>query len=133
MHDYKIEITREGKWWMIHIPDIEGLTQARRLSEATTMAREYISLAQGIPVDTIRIEVASIRMDEPEFRELLELATGIRSRRAQAAEIDKQVTRDAHQFALMLNTYGVPVRDIAELLDVSPQRVSQLANMQVMG
>ena len=32
------------------------------------------------------------------------------------------------EFAQWLTTYIVPVRDIVELLDISPQRVSQLAN-----
>lgn len=130
VHNYKIEVTRDGKWWMIHIPEIDGLTQARRLSEASTMAREYIALSQGIPLDSIKIETASIRMEEPEVQELLDRAQEIRARRAQAAKLDRTTTRDAHMFALFLSTYGVPVRDIAELLDVSPQRVSQLINMQ---
>ena len=50
MHEYKVEITREGRWWMVHIPAINGLTQARRLAEAPTMAREYIALDRGIPL-----------------------------------------------------------------------------------
>lgn len=129
MHEYKIEIERDGKWWMVKIPDIDGLTQARRLSEATTMAREYISLTQNVPFDDINIEVASVRMREPEFRELLESAQGIKGLRAQAAELDREASEKAHEYALWLSTYGVPVRDIAALLDVSPQRVSQLVNM----
>lgn len=125
----KIEIERDGKWWMVKIPDIDGLTQARRLSEATTMAREYIALTQNAPFDDIKIEIASVRMREPEFRELLESAQEIKGLRAQATELDKKATEQAHEYALWLSTYGVPVRDIATLLDISPQRVSQLVNM----
>ena len=29
VNEYKIEVTRDGRWWMIHIPDVGGLTQAR--------------------------------------------------------------------------------------------------------
>jgi hypothetical protein len=128
MYQFKIEVTRDGKWWMIHIPEIDGLTQARRLAEAETMAREYIALDQNIPYDDIKIETASVRMEQPEFRELLELARSIRNRRAHVQQLEQDVLRDSIEFAHMLTTYGVPVRDIAELLDVSPQRVSQLAN-----
>jgi predicted XRE-type DNA-binding protein len=38
--------------------------------------------------------------------------------------------RDAQEYAHWLTTHGVPVRDVAELLDVSPQRVSRLANKE---
>ncbi|KKC05038.1 hypothetical protein [Mycobacterium nebraskense] len=127
-HHFKIEITREGRWWMVAIPEIDGLTQARRLAEAETMAREYISLDRGIPYDQVKVETASVRMEQPEFRELLAAARDIRNRRAHAQELERQVTRDAQEFTHWLVTYGVPVRDIAELLDISPQRVSQLAN-----
>jgi hypothetical protein len=34
----------------------------------------------------------------------------------------------ARAYCHWLVTYGIPVRDIAELLDISPQRVSHLAN-----
>jgi hypothetical protein len=128
MYEYKIEVTRDGRWWMVHIPEIDGLTQARRLSEAETMAREYIALDQNLPYDEIKVETASIRTGDPEIRELLEAARSIRSRRAHAQQLEQEALRDAQEFAHWLTVYGVPVRDIAELLDVSPQRVSQIAN-----
>jgi predicted XRE-type DNA-binding protein len=126
--EFNIEVTRDGRWWMVHIPEIDGLTQARRLAEAETMAREYIALDQNIPYGDINIETASIRMEQPEFRELLDAARSIRNRRAHAQKLEQEALDDARQFAHWLTTYGIPVRDIAELLDVSPQRVSQLAN-----
>ncbi|BBX53858.1 hypothetical protein GCM10009645_30470 [Mycolicibacterium poriferae] len=129
-HQYKIEIAREGKWWMVYIPDIDGVTQARRLSEATTRAREYIALDQNVPYDDISIETASVRMQDPVFRELLESARGIRNMRAHAQTLENEAMRNAQEFALWLTRYGIPVRDVAELLDISPQRVSQLANEQ---
>jgi predicted XRE-type DNA-binding protein len=128
MHEYKVEVTREGKWWMVHVPGVEGVTQARRLAEAATMAREYIALSETVPFDDINVEVVSVRVGEPEFREVLEMVRDLHARRAQAVETEREVSRDIQQFVHWLTTYGVPVRDIAELLDISPQRVSQLAN-----
>ena len=128
MYEYKIEIKREGRWWMVYIPEIDGLTQARRLAEAPTMAREYIALDRGIPVGEIKVEIASIRMEEPAFRELLETARQIKYMRAQANELERKSTEQAREYAHWLVAHGVPVRDIAALLEISPQRVSQLAN-----
>jgi predicted XRE-type DNA-binding protein len=129
-HQFKIEVSREGRWWMVYIPEIDGVTQARRLSEAETRAREYIALDQNLPYDDIAIETASVRMQDPVFRELLDSARDIRSMRAHAQKLENEAMRNAQEFAHWLTTYGVPVRDIAELLDISPQRVSQLANEQ---
>jgi hypothetical protein len=128
MYEFKIEVTRGGRWWMVHIPEIDGLTQARRLSEVETMAREYIALDRNLPFDDIKVETASVRVEEPALRELLETAREIKSLRAKANELERQASEKAHEYAHWLTTYGIPVRDIAELLDISPQRVSQLSN-----
>ena len=128
MNEYKIEVVRDGRWWMVNIPEIDGVTQARRLAETEAMAREYVALDQNIPVDDIKIETASIRMKEPEFEELLDRTRRIRSLRERARELEQEASEKTREFAFWLTTYGVPVRDIAQLLEISPQRVSQLAN-----
>jgi hypothetical protein len=128
MHQYKVEITREGRWWMVHIPKIAGLTQARRLAEAPAMAREYIALDRGIALREIAVEVVSVRIDEPSSRQLLEAARRIKDMRARAGELGREGAEQAREYAHWLVEHGVPVRDIAALLEVSPQRVSQLTN-----
>jgi len=32
---YAVNVTRDGEWWMMAVPAIDGLTQARRLSDAS--------------------------------------------------------------------------------------------------
>ena len=57
---YKVEITRDGRWWMVHIPEIDGLTQARRIGEAEQMAREFIALETSTPITDVMVTIASI-------------------------------------------------------------------------
>lgn len=128
MHEFKIEVTREGRWWMVRIPEIGGVTQARRLAEGETMAREYIALAEGLPFNEVKVATSSVRMVEPAFRELLDDAREINALKERARHLEEQVNEMVREYCHWLTTYGVPVRDIAELLDISPQRVSQLAN-----
>jgi hypothetical protein len=128
MHGYKIDITREGRWWMVHIPEVGGITQARRLAEAPMMAREYIALDRGIPLREITVEIASVRVEEPASRELLEAARQIRDMRARASALERESAERAREYAHWLVERGVPIRDIAALLEISPQRVSQLTN-----
>ena len=128
-HAMKIEITRDGRWWMVHIPEIDGLTQARRLGEVEDMAREYIALRLGVALDAVRVETASIRMQEPDlFVELLDGARRVVELKNTARKAEEDANRALRDYCHSLVTYGIPVRDIAELLDISPQRVSQLAN-----
>src|SRR5690606_4112635 len=55
MTAYEAKVVRDGKWWMVSIPSINGLTQARRLSEATQMTREYIAASQDVPLETVSV------------------------------------------------------------------------------
>jgi len=36
---YTATATREGRWWLVRVPEIDGVTQARSLAEAEVMAR----------------------------------------------------------------------------------------------
>jgi hypothetical protein len=52
---YDIEVTRDGRWWMIHIPALDGLTQARFPTEIDDMARDYIAVTLDIPIADVRV------------------------------------------------------------------------------
>jgi hypothetical protein len=123
---YKVEITRDGRWWMVHIPEIDGLTQARRIGEAQQMAREFIALETSTPITDVMVTVASITV--PGIGDIQELADDISDLREAARKAEAAVADATKRYAKRATQAGIPVRDIAELLDVSPQRVSQLAN-----
>ncbi|MEV0068004.1 MULTISPECIES: hypothetical protein [unclassified Amycolatopsis] len=61
MKHYQVTVIREGKWWrkwwMVHIPEIDGLTQARCLKDAPRMARESIAAALDLNPDDITVDV----------------------------------------------------------------------------
>jgi hypothetical protein len=61
MHTYEIEVTRDGRWWMIRIPEIDGLTQARWPGEVKSMARSYIAVSTGQPIDNIAVRIVGSR------------------------------------------------------------------------
>jgi DNA-directed RNA polymerase specialized sigma subunit len=124
--EFKIEVTRDGRWWMVRVPEIDGLTQARRLAEVETMAREFIALDQSVPLDDVSVVIVSVRL--PRQRELLESADAVKELRERATQLERAATQKARAYAKWLTAESIPVRDIAELLGISPQRVSQLAN-----
>ena len=126
MHQYKVEITRDGRWWMVHIPEIDGLTQARRIGEAEQMAREFIALETSTPITQVMVTIASITV--PRLGDIQEPAADIRDLRDVARKAEVAFADATKRYAKRATRAGIPVRDIAELLGVSPQRVSQLAN-----
>lgn len=51
MSSFDIDVTRDGGWWMVHIPELGGRTQAFYPREVEPMAREYIAMTTGTPID----------------------------------------------------------------------------------
>jgi len=59
MHTYKATVSREGKWWIIGVPELKGyvttdgavnvgdVTQARRKSEIHSQAVDFICTVTG--------------------------------------------------------------------------------------
>jgi hypothetical protein len=120
---YDATVTRDGKWWMIAIPEIEGLAQARRLSEAEQMAREYVAVTLDVPLDSvaIRLHMASVAgIDVSET--LAEISDG----RQRAAELEAATRERSSELARELAAANVPLRDIGTMMGVSFQRAHQL-------
>lgn len=123
MKAYEINVYRDGKWWMVEIPEIDGLTQARRLSEVEDMARSFIAVDQDVAPSEVELrnphvivlgeDLGSTMRDILEFRKA-----------AQAAE--ERVAALMVATARRLAKQQVPLRDIGEVLGVSHQRVHQL-------
>jgi hypothetical protein len=124
MSTYDVHVTRDSKWWMISVPAVDGLTQARRISDVTTMARELIAVTLDVPLSTVDVHLASVDVDGVD---VLERARQVRAAREQAAKLEAEAVGDAAALAHDLAGEGVPVRDIGEVLGVSYQRAHQLA------
>jgi predicted RNase H-like HicB family nuclease len=57
MREYEITVERDGRWWMIAIPAIDGLTQAEDFDEIEAMARSYIAFATEAPIDEVAVRI----------------------------------------------------------------------------
>jgi hypothetical protein len=125
MREYKVEVERDGRWWMIHVPEIDQITQARRINEIEDMARSLIAFSTDQPISDITVHVANICVDGVDVLEGAAQVTRLRNR---AVKVEQDAVAAASDFAVRLTKADVPVRDIATLIHVSPQRVSQLTN-----
>ncbi|RFA15998.1 hypothetical protein B7R22_05205 [Subtercola boreus] len=124
MKTYIASVTRDGKWWMIRVAEIDGLTQARRLSEAEQMAREFIASTFALPLEEVAVTVELDSVGS--VHNIAETMRAIRRERAQAQALESEATRAAAQLARLLAEQDVPLRDIGTVLGVSHQRAHQL-------
>ncbi len=123
MMSYDITATREGKWWMVDVPAIDGLTQARRLSEIKDMAVSLISITLDLPPSQVGVNVVAVLVDGTD---LMKLRQQIDTERDAARDAERKVAALTADLVRKLNADHVPLRDIGEAVGVSFQRVHQL-------
>lgn len=118
---YKVFASRDGKFWLVHIPELDQYTQARTLAEAEPMARELISLLQGVPEDSFELEWHNQLSDD--VLHYLDLA---RKYADDAAWYQAEAANQRRFAARAMRDEGMTVRDIGAALGVSHQRAQQL-------
>jgi len=125
MTTYNITVTREGKWWMIAVPAIDGLTQARRLSEITDMAVSLIAITLDVPASQVGVNIVAMIVDRTD---LVTCRRQIDIEREAARQAERKVAALMVDLVRKLDADHVPLRDIGEAVGVSFQRVHQLLN-----
>lgn len=115
---------RSGNWWAISIPEVDGaFTQARRLDRVAHMAADAVALMLNIPIGEVHVTL-DVHVAQDSVKEWAEA----RRLEAQARQLQDEAAARARSSVAALRADGLSVRDIGTLLDVSSQRVSQLAN-----
>jgi DNA-directed RNA polymerase specialized sigma subunit len=119
---YHAEVTRDGKFWLIRVPEIGRSTQALRYKDVATMASELIEIMEGI------------RGDEYDLHLKVRLPNSVTDHQARAEVLREEAQRKQaeaaaeHRAAVQeLLALGVSQREAGEVLGMSFQRVSQLA------
>jgi hypothetical protein len=120
---YTANVTREGRWWMVAVPQIDALTQARRLGEAGTMARELIALVLEVEPDSFDVTVEIVSVAGVDVGDRL---AEIERERTEAADLERRLAQHTRSLARDLAERDVPQRDIGAILGVSHQRAQQL-------
>lgn len=124
MSTYNVTATREGKWWLVAIPEIDGLTQARRYTEIATMASEYIAVNLDVSMDSFTVNVSVESVDD--VRDIETQVTEILTARRTAEQLDQDATIKAAKLAHSLRDKNIPIRDIGAIMHLSYQRVAQI-------
>ncbi|WP_026452918.1 hypothetical protein [Saccharomonospora iraqiensis] len=121
MTTYTVTARRWAHGWELHIENV-GVTQARSLSSAESMAREYISLALDLDDET-SFDIDIVPQLDAALTQRVRTA---RDEVKAAAQKQREAAAKQREAAEELRDTGLTGREIAVVLDISPQRVSQL-------
>ncbi len=121
----RFEKDAESGWWVVTVPAVPGcLTQGRSLVEGRRRIREALALFIDEKAAMKADLVDDVRLP-PTSTELVMKATAARAR-IEKAQAEAVQTTDAAARELTRRV-GLSVRDAAELLGVSHQRVQQIS------
>lgn len=127
---YRAVITREGKDWLADVPELEGAhTFARTLPKLIQYVREVIVLAENLPDEAMKdLDVDFVyRTGDPDIDRV---ARKVRHDRARIANAEKALRSSTTVTARKLLHSGMSTRDVATILDISHQRVNQIAKRE---
>ncbi|MEQ3554623.1 hypothetical protein WIS52_29505 [Pseudonocardia nematodicida] len=120
---YHAHATRDGRYWMVHAPEVDRYTQARTVDEIEPMARDLISIMTGSDAGSIELEVS------------VELPSSVQAKLdgvERSREVERAARSDAaaqlRSAALELKETGMSVRELGRVLGVSYQRAAQLTS-----
>lgn len=121
MTTYNVTAKRWSKGWELHIDGL-GVTQSRTLASAEDMVREYVALALDIDDESSFDVVITPEIDADTQIALDDAKAATRA----AEEAQRKAAARWRGLVHRLHDDGLVGSDIARVLKVSKQRVSQL-------
>ncbi|OMH30669.1 hypothetical protein [Tersicoccus sp. Bi-70] len=113
---------RDGKWWFLRAAgQYEAYTQVRHLKDAAGMVADAVATLYDLDASDLEVTVT------PHLSEDLEAAVrDVVAAQAAAQEAARRAAQAQAAAAAALLNSGLPMRDAAEVLGVSHQRVGQI-------
>ncbi len=118
----------EDGWWIVRVPSVQGcLTQGRSIAQGRRRIREALSLFIGDEGALRATLIDDVRLPAPARRAVGQVEE-CRAEMDRAQERARRAARMA--VARLTRDAGLSVRDAAEVLGLSHQRVQQIAEGQ---
>lgn len=118
---YTVTAKRWARGWELHVDGV-GVTQSGTLSKAEAVVREYIAFALDLD-DENSFEVDVVPQLDTKLAEQVKLA---RDQVRDAERKQREAAAKQREVAKNLGESGLSGREIAAVLGLTPQRVSQL-------
>ena len=119
---YHVDAYQDGKWWSLQVQELpNAICQVKSLDQADEWIREAINIVSDEPEDSFDVVIIPVVGEELEvaLAEAREFAAELDQFQLRMARLSRSVVHD-------LSKLNIKGKDIAAILKVSPQRVSQL-------
>ena len=121
VNTYRVLATQEQRFWLLSVPELDIVTQAKKLDRAEATVRDLIAVWLDVPPDSFAVEV------EPQLDD--EWTRLLRDRKDARATADKASARASELLRTSVTTLhdaGLSAREVGSLVGISYQRVQQL-------
>jgi DNA-directed RNA polymerase specialized sigma24 family protein len=118
---YFVIATHEERFWLLSVPELDVVTQARTLDRAEATVRDLIAVWLDVPADSFAVEVEP-RLDD-EWTKLLRETKDARATADKASARASELLRTS---VTTLHDAGLSAREVGSLVGISYQRVQQL-------
>ncbi|MFP3467121.1 hypothetical protein [Leifsonia sp. SIMBA_070] len=116
--------SREGRWWLVRVPELHAVTQARSIREIAIMARDLVAALLDVEVEEVTVHVT---YELPEtVATTWAQAEALRAQADEAAERAAALRRAAVR--TLLADEHMSQAEAGAVLGLSKQRVQQLAS-----
>jgi len=118
---YRVIATQEERFWLLSVPELDVVTQARTLDRAEATVRDLIAVWLDVPADSFAVEVEP-RLDD-EWTKLLRETRDARTTADKASARASEMLRTS---VTTLHDAGLSAREVGSLVGISYQRVQQV-------
>lgn len=118
--EVKAECERQGAGWQVRVPFLNLTLMAKRLDRVTEEIKDLVQQSSGIERCDI---VVKVETSLPGI--ICDLESGQEKMR-EAQRLQDEASIEIRDVVTRLRAEGLTMRDIAVLMNVSPQRVAQL-------
>ncbi|MEV6606763.1 hypothetical protein [Kutzneria sp. NPDC051319] len=123
MRTYQADVTRDGKFWLIRIAELNRSTQALRYKDVPAMASELIEIMEGIGSDDyalhLKVQLPDAVKDHLDRAEVL---------REEAQRKNAEAAAESRAAVRELLAQGISQHEAGKVLGLSVQRINQLVN-----
>lgn len=119
---YHAEVSRDGRFWLIRVPEINRSTQALRYKDVPAMTGELIEIVAGLGDQDYDLAI-TVRLPSS-VRDHLARAEVLRE---EAGRKNSEAAAESRAAVRELIAQGLSQREAGEVLGLSFQRVNQLA------
>ena len=118
---YRAMATQEERFWLLSVPELDVVTQARTLDRAEATVRDLIAVWLDVPPGSFAVEVEPLLDDE--WTKLLRETRDARTTADKASARASELLRTS---VTTLHDAGLSAREVGSLVGISYQRVQQL-------